>query len=189
MWPCWSVWPQIMWHSPLSAVLRQQIQASECQLLMHLESFSVKENKKAFILTESGHRKAYASPHWRVFPWPQVARQRPDQSSAASCQPFATTPATSPAMGMRIPFPMAQAAGELPSACSTTPEQCELVGGKEMLSLSVGKQQGFLWSIGEGANELCWSVFVWLSPSLRQWCSHKKTPWLCVKKDISKSIN
>lgn len=63
-------------------------------------------------------------------------------------------------MGMRIPFPMAQAAGELPSACSTTPAQCELAGGKEMLSLSVGKQQGFLWSIGEGASELCWSVFV-----------------------------
>lgn len=55
---------------------------------------------------------------------------------------------------------MAQAAGELPSACSTTPAQCELAGGKEMLSLSVGKQQGFLWSIGEGASELCWSVFV-----------------------------
>lgn len=50
--PCWSVWPQIMWNSPLSAVLWQQIQASECQLLMHLESFSVKENKKAFILTK-----------------------------------------------------------------------------------------------------------------------------------------
>lgn len=82
--------------------------------------------------------------------------QRPDQRPAACCQLFATTPVRSLAKGMRNPFPPSQACGRLFSACLSLWD--DMNWGRELLNLSEGKTQGFLWSVGEGENDV---LFFW----------------------------
>lgn len=131
-----------------------------------------RKKKKAFILTkrEWSQEELCVSPLVSLPLTVGSQAKRPDQSSAACCQPFATTAATSPAKRIRIPFPLAQACGDLPSACPTTTGWYEL--GKGTTKPFWGQETIFFvvcWRRSKW-DMLCWSVFIWLSPPLRQWC-------------------
>ena len=111
-----------------------------------------------------------------------------DQSPAACCQPFATTPATSPAKGIRNPFLPAQARGEQPLICPTTLWWCGLGKGTSKPFWGQETRDFVLWS--EKDKRRC-AVLVYLPMTvlIPETVVLAQNIWLCAKKYISKSIN